>query len=425
MDESTVPRWRAGAAWGFAAAFFGYAFVQRVSPGVMVDELMRDFSVGAAILGNLSAFYFYTYASLQVVVGVLMDRIGPRRLMAAAAAFCACGSILFALADVVELAYFGRAAVGAGAAFGWVGVLTLAARWFPAKRFALLTGMGQVAGMVGAMIGQAPLAALIGISGWRGAMMVIAAAGLVLALGLWLFVRDGAAPARRDSGGPLLMGLGGVLANPQTWLLALFGLACTGPMLAFTGLWGVPYMGAVYGLERTEAAAIMSVSYLGWMIGAPSIGWLSDHLGTRRPLMIGCSALAAVTLSVILYAPPMPLALLSALLILNGVGASAMVLSFCTAREHNPPDATGAVLGVINTAVVGSGALFQPVIGLLLDLQWDGTLVGGARLYDPHAYAIAFAVLPLGCMIGLAAALATRETFCRPQSLTRAAQAGS
>ncbi len=336
---------------GLAASFFGYAFVQRVSPGVMVDELMRDFAVGGAILGNLSAFYFYTYASLQVVVGVLMDRVGPRRLMAAAAALCATGSVVFALSEFVELAYVGRAIVGAGAAFGWVGVLTLAARWFPAKRFALLTGMGQVMGMVGAMIGQAPLAALIAASGWRSAMLVVSAFGVMLALGLWLLVRDGIpAPGTRPArSAHLLAGLRVVLANPQTWLLALFGLACTGPMLAFTGLWGVPYMTTVYGLERTAAAATMSVMYVGWMIGAPAIGWLSDHLGRRRPIMIGGMALAALTLLLILYAPPQSLLLLGVLFVLNGIGSSAMVLSFATAREHNPPEATGAVLGVINT----------------------------------------------------------------------------
>ena len=416
MTPQSPPRWRAGAGWSLAAAFFGYAFVQRVSPGVMVDELMRDFAVGGAILGNLSAFYFYAYASLQVVVGVLMDRMGPRRLMAGAAAFCAVGSVVFALSEIVELAYVGRAVVGAGAAFGWVGVLTLAARWFPARRFALLTGLGQVMGMVGAMIGQAPLATLIAATGWRGALLVVGGAGLVLALGLWLLVRDdGPADASRPPSTHLLSGLRVVLANRQTWLLASFGLACTGPMLAFTGLWGIPYMAAVYGLDRTSAAATMSLMYVGWMIGAPSIGWLSDHLGRRRPIMVGGMALAALTLLLILYAPPQSLLLLSILFVLNGVGSSAMVLSFATAREHNPPEATGAVLGVINTAVVGSGALFQPLIGLALDLQWDGTLAAGARLYDPHAYAVALAVLPLGCMIGLAAALATRETFCRPQ----------
>jgi predicted MFS family arabinose efflux permease len=273
-----------------------------------------------------------------------------------------------------------------------------------------------VVGMAGAMLGQAPLAALVAASGWRGAMLTIGIAGIVLAIGLWLFVRDGT-PAPTTSSQPtsLLSGLKLVMSNSQTWLLALFGLACTGPMLAFSGLWGIPYISRVYDIDRTSAAAIMSLMYVGWMIGAPGIGWLSDHLGRRRPLMVGGIALAALTLLVILYVPGLPLPLLGLFFIVNGAGSAAMVLSFATGREHNPPEATGAVLGVINTAVVGSGALFQPLIGLLLDLQWDGTLESGVRHYTPEAYQLALAVLPAGCAIGLAAALATRETFCRPR----------
>src|SRR3954464_5349888 len=126
IPKTGVTGCRALAAWVVASLFFLYAFVHRVSPSVMVDELMRDFAVGAAVLGNLSAFYFYTYASLQIPVGVLMDRIGPRRLTAAAAAVCAIGSFVFAMSDGVATASFGRALIGVGAGFSFVGTLTVA-----------------------------------------------------------------------------------------------------------------------------------------------------------------------------------------------------------------------------------------------------------------------------------------------------------
>ena len=116
-----------------AAFYFFYAFVQRVAPGIMVDDLMRDFAVGGALLGNLSAFYFYAYASIQMAVGVLMDRIGPRRLMAAACLTAALGSLIFSLADSLALAYAGRLLIGFGSAFAWVGLLTFSATWFPPR----------------------------------------------------------------------------------------------------------------------------------------------------------------------------------------------------------------------------------------------------------------------------------------------------
>ena len=400
-------------AFALGALFFFYAFVQRVSPSVMVEDLMRDFAVGGAILGNLSAFYFYAYAGLQVPIGVLMDRVGPRRLMTAAALTCAAGGVLFALSSGVHGAYICRLLIGAGAGFSWVGTLTIIAQWFPQRQFALLTGLTQLAGMAGAVFGQAPLAAAVGGFGWRGTLGAIAALGFVLALALWLAVRD--RPHAAQHGAGLLAGLRVVSRNRETWLNAVYGMAMTGPMLAFGGLWGVPYLVAAYGIGRAAAAATTSLMFLGWGIGAPTIGWLSDRVGRRRPLMMAGGALAAVSLVALLYLPGLPLAAVSALLVVHGFTASSMALAFACVREHNPSGTSGAALGVVNAAVVGSGALFQPLVGLLLDLQWSGAMEAGARLYTPAAYGIAFAVIPLTGVLGTLAVLAMRETFCQPR----------
>src|SRR5256885_7523890 len=141
MREEQVTGRRILVAWMVASLFFFYAFLQRVSPSVMVEELMRDFAVGAAVLGNLSAFYFYAYAGLQIPVGLLMDRIGPRRLTTAAAALCAVGSFVFAASDSVAVASLGRALIGAGAGFSFVAALTVATQWLPPQRLAPFRGV--------------------------------------------------------------------------------------------------------------------------------------------------------------------------------------------------------------------------------------------------------------------------------------------
>ncbi|MBI3706432.1 MAG: MFS transporter [Proteobacteria bacterium] len=402
------------AAWSLTALFFGYAFIQRVSPSIMVEELMRDFAVGAALLGNLSAFYFYAYAGLQIPIGVLMDRIGPRRLLTGAAVLCAIGSIVFALADGAAMASFGRLLIGAGAGFSWVGALTVVTQWFPPQRFALLGGLTQAAGMAGAVFGQAPVAAVVAVTGWRWTLAAFAALGLIFALGMWLLVRDRPHAATAATG--LGAGLRRVAANPQTWASAIFGLALTGPMLAFGGLWGVPWLTTIYGLERAGAGATLSLLFIGWAIGCPLIGWGSDRWRRRKPIMVAGAAIAAATLPAILYIPALTLALMSVLMFLHGCGASCMVLTFACARENNPPGLSGSAYGFVNTAVVGSGALFQPLLGLLLDLNWDGALVAGARLYSAKAYELAFAALPVGCALGVLAALVIRETYGRSQA---------
>lgn len=399
------------AAWALGALFFCYGFFHRVSPSVMVEELMRDFDVGAAALGNLSAFYFYVYASIQIPVGLLLDRFGPRRLLAGSAALCGLGSLLFAMAGSLSLAYAGRSLIGLGAAFTWVGVLTIVTSYFPPTRFARFVGLAQMFGMVGAVAGQAPLASAVAAFGWRTTLIGAAGFGLVLALVLWAVIEERPEAASRDGDAApgLFAGLRRVLRNPQTWFCALHGAAMTAPTLSFVGLWGVPWLVQVHGLSRTEAGSIMSVGFVGFGIGAPLMGWLSDWLGRRRIVMVSASAVGLAALLGVLYLPGLPIAGRTALILLHGLASGAMVVGFAAAREHNPPEASGAAYGLVNTFTVGSGALFQPLIGIALDWAWTGESAGGVRVYGADAYAMAFATLIGGGVIGLAAAFASRE----------------
>lgn len=406
-----APAWLPWLVWGLGATLFCYGFFQRVAPSVMIDPLMRDLAVGGAVLGNLSAFYFYAYASLQIPIGLLLDRWGPRRMLTLGATLCALGSLIFAAAESLPQAYLGRLLIGGGAGFGFVGTLTLATHWFAPQRFARVSGLTMVFGMAGGMAGQAPLAALVEWTGWRDVLFGAGLVGLLLAAAIWLFVRDrpvesGDSPQTTDPAMPFLTALGRVATNRSNLLAALVGAAMTAPLLSFAGLWGVAWLMQSYGLTRPSAAGIASLLLAGFALGAPFAGFLSDYLGRRRPLLAaGCGA-GLTCLAALLYLPPLPPALLSALFFSTGVALGIMVLSFAVAREANPPTLTGTALGFVNCAVVATGAIFQPVIGWLLDLNWDGRMEAGARIYGDAAYDVAFAVLLVFLALGLVAALA-------------------
>ena len=270
--------------WLTAALFFGYAWVLRVAPSVMVEELMRDFAVGAGVLGNLSAAYFYGYAGMQIPVGVLLDRFGPRRLITISTLLCAGGCVLFAIGDTLAIVTAGRFLIGASAAFSLVGAMAVAGQWFSADRFAMLSGLAMAMGMAGGVLGQAPLRIAVEASDWRTTMLLLAAGGVALSVAAWATVRD----KWRGSGGVgnALSGLGVVARRPQTWLIALAGLGTSSPLLGFAGLWGVPFLETAYGLPRTLAATLTSMLFVGWGVGAPFFGWLSDRIGRRRPPML-------------------------------------------------------------------------------------------------------------------------------------------
>ncbi len=399
---------------------FTYAFFHRVAPSVMIDPLMRDLGVGAAVLGNLSAFYFYAYAGLQIPVGIAVDRWGPRRVLTAAAAFCALGSLCFALSDTLGLLYLGRLMIGGGAAFGFVGALTLAGRWFAPQRFALVSGLTMMFGMSGGFLGQAPLAVVIDAVGWRTPLLGAAVAGGILALGIWTIVRDrppGGAPRNpRDRGPGIVTALKEVLGKRQSWIIALVGAATSAPLLAFAGLWGVAWLMQVHGMSRPEAAATTSALLIGWAIGAPLAGQISDRLARRKPALIAASGGGLVCLCALLYLPGLPGAALPVLFFVTGLFLGAMVVCSAIVREINSAAVSGVALAFVNTMVVGTGALFQPLIGALLDLNWDGALAAGAPIYSPEAYRAAFSVLVIFLIAGLAATFLVRETRARMAS---------
>ena len=402
-------------AWGTAALFFFYAWILRVSPSVMVNELMRDFAVGGAILGNLSAFYFYGYSTMQVPVGLLMDRFGPRRLLTLSVLACTAGCLLFAASNEALSASLSRLVIGAGSAFGLVGAMTIAGQWFPAHRFALLSGLVLMMGMVGGIFGQAPARLSVEALGWRETMVMFSAGGIVLAVAAWSFVRDkpAAIGARRQS---IWRSLGAVFTNRQVWLNAIAGIGTTAPLLGFAGLWGVPYFETRYEIDRAAAAGMTSMVLIGLAIGSPFFGWLSDRMQRRRlPLICGL-LICLVSFAALVYLPHVPLGTATVLALVCGFGAASQITCFAAARESSPGALSGTTLGVTNGLVTSAGAVFQPLIGALLDVGWAGETQGGARVYDLAAYQFAFVSVTIGSVVGLLSALATRETFCRPMS---------
>jgi MFS family permease len=406
------------AMWGIAALFYCYAWLHRVSPGVMVAELMRDFAVGAAILGNMAAFYYYAYAGLQLPIGVLVDRFGPRRLVIWSCLATGTGSALFAAANDISVAYVGRLLIGMGAGFSFVCALQLAANWFPSSRAALLSGLTGATGVIGGVLGQTPLAALVDAAGWRSALWGGAALAAAITLLAWLFLRD--RPSGREDARPngnaaagLLSGLKRATSSRQTWLLALTCFFMGAPVLALGGLWGVPYLMTVYGLDRPAAATIMAVMLIGWGVGAPLAGTISDRLGRRKLPMVVGAAVSMASLVAVLYAPRLPVTVAAILLFSVGLFASAMLISFAAAREHNPLWASGAALGLVNAVNMSSGAVFSPLLGILLDLGWDGTLGNGVRVYSAETYRTAFLALPACLAAAIVTTSLSRETGAR------------
>ncbi|MCP4389693.1 MAG: MFS transporter [Gammaproteobacteria bacterium] len=413
-EADSISRSQAVIAFTLGTLFFGYAFVQRVSPSVMTDELMREFAVGGAALGSLSAFYFYAYASIQLPVGMLTDRFGPRKLMSFTAALCALASIAFASSDSLLMASIGRALIGGTVAFAFVGTLAIAGYWFRPAQYAMLAGLLQTVGMGGGIFGQAPLRQLVEAIGWRSSMNVLAAVALVLALLLFFLVPKRSGKQKHHGPQPgIMQGLRAVTVNPQTWICSIIGFGMASSMLAMGGLWGVPWLNSIHGYSKTEAAAITSMIFVGWAIFSPLCGWLSDRIGRRNVIQRTGAVIVLIALSALIYATPQNTALLMLLMFIIGAGGSSMTVCFGSVKELNDINYSSTSLGLMNMCIVGSGAVMQPLIGWMLDLGWDGQLVDGARVYSADGYTAAFVTLLVTNLAALVAGLFLRETWCK------------
>lgn len=410
-----MPASRRWLMWAIPTALFLIAFFHRPAPGVVAKELMQAFQATGAIVGLLSATYFYAYAGLMIPAGLLIDVYGVRAVVAVGGAVMGLGALLMGLASTATLLFAGRFIVGLGAAVTFVGALKIAANWFPASRFGALSALTATAGVLGSLLATAPLAWLVSLAGWRGAFAAIGLATLTgAALCAWL-VRD--RPERADpvAAPPprlrvILGGMGTVLANRHTWppfLAFFFVYAAAGNMM----LWVVPYLRDVYGLTTSTAAAYATATATALLFAAPLTGVVSDRLVRRKlPYTVLTAAQCLLWGAFVLTLGELPLAGVYGVLFLMGAAGGAFVLTWPIGREVNPPALAGVAVAVVNLGGFLGAALTQGPLGAVLDARWTGVVVAGARVYPVEAYRAAFELCAAFAVLSALLTLLMRET---------------
>lgn len=404
--------------WGLGCLFYFYECLLQVSPSVMSNELMRDFSVTSQTLGILSGIYFYSYAAMQLPGGVLMDHFGPHRLLTLATVVCAVSTIAFGMTNNFFMACVARLMIGFGSAFAAVGTMKLAANWFPAQRFALLTGLMVTIGMLGAIGGEAPLALLIESFGWRHSMLIMGIIGLILAVLLIAIAKDTPKnyeisqhhPIEEE---PLIPSLLTLIKNKQLWLVACYGGLVYMATPVFCGLWGVPFLMTKMTITKTTAANYISLVFIGWAIASPLWGIFSNRIGLRKPPMyIGCIG-ALICSTIFIFAPINTAIYMEILLFAFGIFSAGFLPAFSVAKELCNKKYVATGLSFMNMMNMIGIALAQPLIGYILDKLWQGEMNGNVRVYPLEAYHTGLAILPLGMLIALIILPKIKETYCQ------------
>lgn len=405
--------------WFVAALFVLYQFLLQSSTSVMIPCLEVAFKIGADSVGFLSASFFYTYLVMQIPSGILIDRYGARRILTVAVAITAVASLIFARAHHVNTAEFSRLLMGFMSAPAVAATLYVAANWFPPKRFALIAGLTEMLGMLGGALGEAYLAHCVGSFGWRNTMLLCAAAGVVLAIITYVLVRDRPKTVVQPKHSEethhtsVIKGLLLVMKRPQVWLTGLIAGFVFALVSAFAGFWAVPFLEVQYHLTLDKAALGASIIFLGIALGSPLLGWLSDQIGKRKPVIYVSTFICLVLTTISLYIPGMSIGLAFTLLFFVGVSVGSYVIPFAIVREITPALCRGTAMAFTNmmTILIGSPIL-QPLIGVLLKSQWSGKVVNGVQIFTVSNYHFALAVLPIMLFLALITLPFVKETYC-------------
>lgn len=405
--------------WGLAASYFFADYFARVSTGVMTIPLMDAFNISALGIGSLSAYFYYPYLAMQIPVGLIVDRFSVRYILGVMSLITALGCLIFANAHVLAFAKLGRFLIGFSAAFAFVSALKLASKWFPPEKLGLLAGLTQASGMVGAAVGDAPVAYLVTQVGWRATMGYMAIVFLVLSVLMVLIIRDKPKQTmvtsyKKREKMPVRYSLRKVLSNSQTWFNAIYAGLVYAPTAAFAELWGVTYLHLGRGMTHDAAAGAIGLIFIGWAVGGPIYGWLSDYIGKRRPLLLFSAFSGCVILSLLLFVPNLPHIAIYILCFLFGVTNTGVAIAYAIATEINPQNVVGTSIAFTNMSSVIIGALLQPIIGWLIDVFAGTDLTSVHQGLMGQDMRAAFIVLPVCSLLGLICALFVRETHCRP-----------
>jgi len=401
-----------------AAVFYCYEYLLRVAPSVMNAELMQHYQINDFQLGSLTAYYYYIYAPMQLPVGLLVDRYGPKRLMIGACLSCAVGAYLFVCSDILLVAKLGRFLVGLGSAFAFVGVLKLATMYLPKNHFAVVSGTTMALGQLGAMMGDVLLTVMISYDGWQQASIHAAMFGLLLTFALAVTFRfsnkfvseEHGIAADAPSTSEVIKSFCELTRNRELWKTSLMGCLLWVPIVVFAEYLGIDYLKSAYGMSSEQAAMANAMIFIGMASGGPLVTSLSNTLQSRLlPIKVG-SVISTVCMSLVLYFTNMPVVLLFLCLYLTGLSTSTQVIVFPMAEEIATKKSAGTAMALTNMMVMISGIIFQPLTGYLLNITDSNALSHSASDFQ-----FAFSYIPFAIILTLAVALLTQETY-RTQS---------
>ena len=369
----------------FVSVLFTYLLMssQRTAPGLIPDQIMRDFSVNASTIGLLTGIQFFVYTGLQIPMGIWADRYGPNFFLIIGAILTGLGTMIYSLGTHEFVLFFARILTGIGDATIWVNMVLILSLWFNAKEFTKLIGIVAMTGSLGFLFATVPFSILIDWFGWRSAFFSTGFLLCLCAILLYIvLVKKPKQTLFEKSDGPRVKTwviLRKIFASRQAWALFLCHFGLVGTYIGFIGSWAVPYGMHVYGMTRLDASQLVLIGLVGALIGAPLAGWISSRLDMIKRPYIFVHVIIVLSWSAFLFLKGHPpYSLLVCLFFIIGLAYGANALTFAAVRQSFPIKESGIASGFANTGGFLSAVLLPSIFGSVLDhFQAAGNISAG------------------------------------------------
>lgn len=394
--------------WFFVVSFFAYQFIMRLYPGLAMHNIMDKFHVDATSFGVMSSMYYVGYAGMQIPMAILLDRFGPRIVVAFFAVVCSLATLLFVETNSWNVVLFSRFLIGLGSAVGFLGVSKVISLVFPQSRYAQMVGLSFTFGLMGALYGGMPTSNMIDAFGWEHVGITIFVVGCAIALAIFLVVKVPVSTSEEERP-PIFSSLKGLLKNRQLLGLAVGNLLMVGVLEGFADVWGISYFMKAYGFEKATAASATSFIFVGMLFGGPILAFIAERTKAFRIVTAASGFLIAALFSLVLMSATLPYLALCAIMFAIGILCCYQVLVFAIGTSLVPVAMTGITVAFLNSINMFGGSFFHLVIGSLLDFFWGGELSSGLREYSVSSYTCALMAIPIAAIIGACLMLVAKK----------------
>ncbi len=388
--------------WFFPLAFFGFQFILRLFPGLIMPELLQKYQISATDFGLFASLYYLGYAGMQIPMALLLDRYGPRQIIAFSAMLCGLSVWMMLTFDSWGVALMSRLLIGVGSVVGFLGTSKVISMWFAKEKYARLVGLTFSFGLLGALYGGRPVSMLIGQIGWEKMLGLLGLVAFLLGLFNYSFVRNNSTfNINAASSTNILADLKGLYKLKSLLILAFANFLMVGSLEGFADVWGVPYLMAARDLTKTQAASITSFVFVGMLFGGPILAYLSEKFKAHYNVtMIAGLLMALLMIMVLVFNQELSQATLMFIMFLIGILCCYQVIVFAIGQELVPPGLMSVTIAFLNCINMLGGSFFHSSIGRLMDFFEMSPMVDGVTVYSASTYTCALAIVPIASLLG-------------------------